>query len=68
MGWINMGWGLFQIPDAPTSLPHKAAFALNKVVKQKCASLFPSQLTIGGVPTMLSLEAPFDFMATNWGI
>jgi hypothetical protein len=68
MGWINMRWGLPQILDASTSLPHEAAFALDKVAKQRRVYLFPSQLTIEGFPTMLSLEAPFDFMAISQGI
>jgi hypothetical protein len=59
---------LLQVPDAPISLPHETAFALDKVVKQKHVSLFPSQLIIEGVPTMLSLEAPSNFLAINLGI
>jgi hypothetical protein len=39
MGWINMHWGLPQVPNASTSLPHEIAFALDKVVEQKHASL-----------------------------
>ncbi len=31
-------------------------------------SLFPVQLTIEGVPTMLDLEASSNFMAIGWGI
>jgi hypothetical protein len=46
--------------------PHEAA--LDKVVEQRHATLFPTQFTSEGAPTMLSLEAPFDFTATNWGI
>jgi hypothetical protein len=60
-----MRWCLPQILDASTNIPHEAAFALDKVVKQIRAYLFPSQLTIEGFPTMLSLEAPFDFVAIN---
>jgi hypothetical protein len=42
--------------------------ALDKVVEQRCISLFPIQLTIEVVATMLTLEAPLDFMANGWGI
>jgi hypothetical protein len=68
MGWINVRWGVPQVPDVSTSLPHETTLALDQVVEQKCVSLFPTQLTIKGAPTMLSLEASFDFMATSWGI
>jgi hypothetical protein len=68
MGWINMHWGLPQVLHASTNLPHEVALALDKVVEQICDSLFTAQLTIGGVPTMLSLETSSDFTATSWGI
>jgi DNA-binding MltR family transcriptional regulator len=60
---IHMHWGLPQVPNASTSLPHEITFALDKVVEQKCASLLLAQLTIAGAPTMLSLETPSNFMA-----
>jgi hypothetical protein len=59
MGWINMCWGVPQVLDVSTSLPHEATVALDKVVEQKCVSLFPIQLTIESAPTILSLEVPF---------
>jgi hypothetical protein len=68
MGRVNVQWGLPQILDASISLPHEATLALDKVVEQRCASLFLVQLTIKSVPTMLSLEASFDFATTSWGI
>jgi hypothetical protein len=68
MGWINMQWGVPQVLDASTSLPHETMFALNKVVEQRRASLFPTRLTIEGAPTMLSLETSFDFTAISWAI
>jgi len=52
MGWINVHWGVPQVPYVSTSLPHQVALTLDKVVKQKHVSLFPTQLTIKGVPTM----------------
>jgi len=58
-------WGVPQVPDASINLPHKVVFALDKVVEQRLASLFLIQFTIKGVPTMLHLEAPFDFKTTN---
>ncbi len=67
MGWINMRWGVLQVLDASISLLYEVALALNKVVEQICASLFPVQLTIEGAPIMLSFEAPFDFVTTSWG-
>jgi hypothetical protein len=42
--------------------------ALDKVVEQRHASLFPTQLSIEGAPTMLSLQAPLDFTTNGWGI
>jgi hypothetical protein len=65
MGWINMHWGVLQVPDASTSLAHEAALLLDKVVEQRRASLFLTQFTIESVPTELSLEASFDFMTTS---
>jgi hypothetical protein len=65
MAWINMHWGLPQVPNASTILPHKIAFALDKVVKQICVSLFLVQLTIEGAPTMLSLEKSSNFTTTG---
>ncbi len=65
MGWINVCWDVSQ---ASTSLPHKVAFALAKVVEQKHVSLFLTQFIIEGAPTMSCLETPFDFMAIGWGI
>jgi hypothetical protein len=50
------------------NLPHEDALALDKVIEQNGVSLFLIQLTIKGVPTMLSLEAPFDFTPISWGI
>jgi len=55
-----------QYPDV--NLPHEAMIALDKVVEQKCTSLFPTQLTIEGAAMMLSLEAPSNFMTNGWGI
>jgi hypothetical protein len=63
-----MCWGVPQVLDVSTSLPHEATLALDKVVEQKCVSLFPTQLTIESVPTILSLEAPSDFVTTSWCI
>ncbi len=40
MGWINVCWGVPQVPVASTSLPHKVVFTLDKVVKQIHVSLF----------------------------
>jgi hypothetical protein len=68
MAWINMHWGVFQVPDASTSLAHEAALAFDKVVEQKHVSLFLTQFTNEGTLTMLSLEASFDLMTTSWGI
>jgi hypothetical protein len=31
MGWINVHWGVPQVPNASTNLPHKALFALDKM-------------------------------------
>jgi hypothetical protein len=42
--------------------------ALDKVAEQRHISLVPTQLTIENAPTMLSLEAPSDFMTNGWGI
>jgi hypothetical protein len=42
MGWINVCWGVPQVLDASTNLPHKVALALDKVVEQRCVSLFPA--------------------------
>jgi hypothetical protein len=52
MGWINLHWGVPQVPNASTSLPHEVMLALDKVVEQKHVSLFPIQLTIEGAPTI----------------
>jgi hypothetical protein len=68
MGWINVHWGVSQVPNASTSLPHKVVLALAKVVEQKHVSLFPAQLVIECVPTMSCLETLSDFMAIGWGI
>jgi hypothetical protein len=68
MGWINMHWGVLQVLDASTSLAHEVAFAMDKVVEQIHVSLFLIQFTIDGAPTMLSLEASFNFATTGWGI
>jgi hypothetical protein len=68
MGWINVHWGVPQIPNASTSLPHEIVFTLNKVVEQIHVSLFPTQLTIEGVPRMLCLEALSNFTTISWGI
>ncbi len=57
-----------QVPNASTSLPHEDVFALDKVVKQICVSLFTTQPTIEGVPMMLCLEALSNFAAISWGI
>ncbi len=65
MGWINMHWGVPQVLDASISLPHESSLALNKVVEQRHVSLFLVQLTIEGVPTMLSLEKPSNFTTTG---
>jgi hypothetical protein len=68
MGWINMHWGVLQVPDASTSLAHEATPALDKVVEQRRASLFLIQFTIEGAPKIISLEASFNFVTTSWGI
>jgi hypothetical protein len=65
MGWINMHWSVPQVLDVSINLPHEAMFALDKVVEQIRVYLFPTQLTIERVPTMLCLEAPFDFATTS---
>ncbi len=33
MGWINVNWGVPQVPNVSTSLPHKVSFALDEVVE-----------------------------------
>jgi hypothetical protein len=38
MGWINMRWGVPQIPNVLTNLPHEVVLALDKVVEQICDS------------------------------
>ncbi len=65
MGWINVRWGVPQVLNALTNLPHKIALALDKVVEQRHASLFLAQLTIEGVPTMLHLEVLSNFIAIS---
>jgi hypothetical protein len=30
MGWVSIHWGVFQDPDAITSLPHKVLFFLKQ--------------------------------------
>jgi hypothetical protein len=40
MGWINVCWGVPQVPVASTSLPYEVVFTMDKVVKQIHASLF----------------------------
>jgi hypothetical protein len=65
MGWINVHWSVPQVPNASTSFTHEVVFAMDKVVEQRCVSLFPTQLTIEGVPTMLCLKALSDFMTTS---
>jgi hypothetical protein len=42
MGWINVHWGVPQVPNGSTNLPHEVTFAVDKVVKQKRVSLFPT--------------------------
>ncbi len=59
---------MLQVPDASIGLAHETTLALDKVVEQKHVSLFLIQFIIEGAPTMLSLEALFDFMTTGWGI
>jgi hypothetical protein len=59
---------VLQVRGASTNLPHEVALALDKVVEQRCASLFLVQFTIEGVPTMLSLEASSDFVTIGSGI
>jgi hypothetical protein len=68
MGWINMCWGVPLVLDVSIGLPHEATLALDKVVEQKCVSLFLTQLTIESARIILSLEAPFDFVTTGWCI
>ncbi len=68
MGWINVRWGVPQVLDDSINLPQEAMFALDKVVEQIHVSLFLAQVTIEGASTMLSLEAPSNFIATSWGI
>jgi hypothetical protein len=65
MGWINMCWGVPQVPNASTSFPHEVVLTLDKVVEQIHVFLFPTYLTIEGVPTMLCLEAPSNFVAIS---
>jgi hypothetical protein len=55
-------------PHPNVNLPHEVMIALDKVVEQRCISLFLIQLTIEVVATMLTLEAPLDFMTNGWGI
>jgi hypothetical protein len=45
--------------------PPQSTLAQDKVVEQRHVSLFLVQLTIEGAPTTLSLETPYNFMATN---
>ncbi len=59
---------VLQVLNASTNLPHEVALALDKVVEQRCVSLFLVQFTIEGAPTMLSLEASSDFVTTGLGI
>jgi hypothetical protein len=59
---------VLQVPDASTSLPHEVVFALDNLVEQICVSLLPTQLTIEGVATMLSLETSSNFRAISLGI
>lgn len=33
MGWINMRWGVLQVLDASTIVPHEVVLALDKVVE-----------------------------------
>jgi len=66
MGWLNIHSSLPQHPDV--NLPHEVVITLNKVVEQRHISLFATQITIEGAPTMLSLEASLDFMTNGWGI
>jgi len=40
MGWINLCSSVPQVLDASISLPHKVLLTLDKVVKQRCVSLF----------------------------
>jgi hypothetical protein len=42
MGWINVHWGVPQIPFVSIIIPHKVVFTLDKVVEQRRVSLFPS--------------------------
>jgi hypothetical protein len=65
MGWINVCWGVPQVPNVSTSFPHETTFALNKVVKQRLVSLFRVQLTIEGAPIILPLETSSDFTTTR---
>jgi hypothetical protein len=62
MGWINMRWGVLQVPNASTSLPYEVALALDKVVEQRRVSLFLIQFPIKGAPTMLSLKTSPNFV------
>jgi hypothetical protein len=42
MGWINVRWGVPQVLDASTSLPHKVVFCPKQAIKQRHVSLFPT--------------------------
>jgi hypothetical protein len=59
---------VLQVLDASTSLPHEVVLALDNMVEQMHVSSLPTQLTIKGAPTMLSLETSSNFMATSLGI
>jgi hypothetical protein len=56
---------LLQVLNASTNLPHKVAFAQDKVVEQRCVFLSPAHFIIENAPTMLSLETLFDFTTTS---
>jgi hypothetical protein len=49
-------------------VPPRSYACLDKVVEQIRVALLPIQLIIEGVPTILSLETLFDFMASGWCI
>jgi len=42
MGWVNVRWGVLPDTNASHIFSHVALLALDKVVKVRCASLFPA--------------------------
>jgi hypothetical protein len=68
MGRVNVCWGVLLDIDATHTLPHVALLALNKVTKIRCASLFPTQLTLEGALNLLDLSNPSGLPQGPWAI